>query len=207
MAAGVEDERYQQSGVVGMEVDRTATKPCGGRLGGRPRGSGAGQRAHQQRQVEAGDVDQVALGDVVAPAQPGSSHAAAVEDVSEGAFAQFGAELEGGPGDAAEQAGAVVVDRAPSPVVAAPAQQLAPLGFADARLPRAAVQILEHRAAVIALVGNEFGGRLVCRVLRDEKGWPYCLLFADVDSAPANRLYQRVGFKLLHTFQEYDFED
>ena len=43
-----------------MEVDRTATKPCGGRLGGRPRGSGAGQRAHQQRQVEAGDVDQVA---------------------------------------------------------------------------------------------------------------------------------------------------
>ena len=47
----------------------------------------------------------------------------------------------------------------------------------------------------------------VCRVLRDEKGWPYCLLFADVDSAPANRLYQRVGFKLLHTFQEYDFED
>ena len=81
MAAGVEDERYQQSGVVGMEVDRTATKRCGGRLGGRPRGSGAGQRAHQQRQFETGDVDQVALGDVVAPAQPGSSHAAAVEDV------------------------------------------------------------------------------------------------------------------------------
>ena len=22
-----------------------------------------------------------------------------------------------------------------------------------------------------------------------------------------DRLYQRVGFKLLHTFQEYDFED
>ena len=82
-------------------------------------GFGAGQRAHQQRQVEAGDVDQVALGDVVAPAQPGSSHAAAVEDVSEGAFAQFGAELEGGPGDAAEQAGAVVVDRTPSPVALA----------------------------------------------------------------------------------------
>ncbi len=49
------------------------------RPGPAPWGAGAGEQAHDRRQVVAGDVDQVAFLDVVAAAQPGSAHAAAVE--------------------------------------------------------------------------------------------------------------------------------
>src|SRR3712207_7198045 len=49
-------------------------------LAGRP---GAGQQPHDEAEVVAGDVDQVALVQVLPAAQPGPAHAAAVEDQRE----------------------------------------------------------------------------------------------------------------------------
>lgn len=47
--------------------------------------------------------------------------------------------------------------------------------------------------------------RYVSRYLREEKNWPYCVLFANVDDPSANRLYRSVGFSEVCQFQEYDF--
>jgi hypothetical protein len=40
------------------------------------------QGAHQHGEIEPGDMDQVALVDVLASAQPGPAHAAAIEDMA-----------------------------------------------------------------------------------------------------------------------------
>jgi hypothetical protein len=55
--------------------------------------------AHQQGEVVAGDVKQVSLVQVLAPAQPSPSHAAAIEVVGKGALDDLGAQLEGLAGD------------------------------------------------------------------------------------------------------------
>src|ERR1700755_2782461 len=49
------------------------------------------ERAHQEAEVEPGDVDQIALVDVLASAQPGAPHAAAIEDMGEGPLDQLAA--------------------------------------------------------------------------------------------------------------------
>jgi hypothetical protein len=67
-------------------------------------------------------VDQVAFLDVVATAQPGSAHAAAVEGQREGALDDLGSEFEGRFGDAREQSAAVGVDGVSGLVVTMPAQ-------------------------------------------------------------------------------------
>jgi hypothetical protein len=41
------------------------------------------------------NMDQIALGDVLASAQPGPSHAAAIEDMGEGPLDQFAAPSHG----------------------------------------------------------------------------------------------------------------
>lgn len=61
------------------------------RLWGRPRRSASRERAHQNAEIEAGDVDQIAFGDVLTAPKPGPAHAAAIERVSEAAFDQFAA--------------------------------------------------------------------------------------------------------------------
>ena len=94
----------------------------GGR--GLARGAVAGQEAHDQPNVVAGDVQEVAFLDVRPAAQPGSAHAATIEDQGEAALAELGAELEGRLGDAGQEAGAVVVDGSSSGVIAAPAADL-----------------------------------------------------------------------------------
>ncbi len=63
------------------------------------RGAGADQLAHQETQIVAGDVEQVALVQVVPTAQPGAAHATAIESVGEGSLDQLGAQLEGLSGD------------------------------------------------------------------------------------------------------------
>ncbi len=45
-----------------------------------PRGAGPDQQAHDQPEIVAGDVDKVALVQVLPPAQPGPTHAATIED-------------------------------------------------------------------------------------------------------------------------------
>jgi hypothetical protein len=47
--------------------------------------------AHQDAEVVAGDVDQVALVDVLPPSEPSSPHAAALQIVGERSFDDLGA--------------------------------------------------------------------------------------------------------------------
>ena len=61
----------------------------------------------------AGDVKQVLLVHVLAPAQPSSAHAAAIEVVGKGALDNLGTQLEGLAGDPGLETHAVVGDRAP----------------------------------------------------------------------------------------------
>ena len=58
------------------------------------------------------------------------------------------------------------------------------------------------------LRGSGYAGacvRYVCRYLRTDRGWPFCILFANVEDPAANRLCRRVGFTESYRFQMYDF--
>ena len=101
------------------------------------RGAGADQEAHQQLWVVTGDMDQVAVADVLATAQLGSAHAAAIEDVGEGTFDDLGAQLERRLRHPRQQPRPVVVDGAARVVVAVPARDPLALGLGDPRLPGA----------------------------------------------------------------------
>ena len=126
-------------------------------LRGRLRGASADQGPHQAAQVVAGDVDQVTLGDVVPPAQPGPAHAAAIEQVRERPLAQHRTQQERDPGHAGEQPHPVGVDRARGLGIAVPAQHTPAGGLGDAGPPRAGGQALEDLARVVALVGDHLG--------------------------------------------------
>src|SRR5208283_2720150 len=91
---------------------------CG--LCGPSRGALAVQGAHQDAEVEPGDVNQIAFVDVLASAQPCATHAAAIEDMGEGPLVQFAApahRLATGP---RFQPRPIGVDRAPRRLVAMP---------------------------------------------------------------------------------------
>ena len=64
-----------------------------------PWGAGTDQEPHDQAEIVAGDVDQIALVQVLAAAQPGPAHAAAVEGEGEAALDQLGPQLERFLGD------------------------------------------------------------------------------------------------------------
>ena len=69
-------------------------------IGGNPAhgaraGPGSGEQAHDQPEIVTCDVDQIALVDVRAAAQPGASHATTIEDQSEAALHPFGLQPEG----------------------------------------------------------------------------------------------------------------
>jgi hypothetical protein len=51
-----------------------------------PRRAAPDQRAHQNAEVQPGDMNQIAFVEVLAPAQPGAAHSAAIEDMSEAAL-------------------------------------------------------------------------------------------------------------------------
>ncbi len=65
-----------------------------------PRGAGPDRQAHDQAEIVAGDMHAMALVQVLAAAQPGSTHAATIEDESEAALDQLGSEPERLPGHA-----------------------------------------------------------------------------------------------------------
>src|ERR1043166_3534847 len=69
---GEDDER----GTAGGREDEQVRRDAGHEL---PRGAGPDQEAHDQPEVVAGDVHEVALLQVLPPAQPGAAHAAPVE--------------------------------------------------------------------------------------------------------------------------------
>ncbi len=137
-----------------------------------PRCPGAGQQAHDQAEIVAGDVDQVALVDVLPPTQPAPSHAATAEHRGEAAFDDPGAQTQGGARDAGKQPDAVVDHRAAGGVVAMPAQEAVALRRGDAGLPRAAVERLQRLAGMVALVGDQFGRRRRARRCLDRVEMP-----------------------------------
>ena len=63
----------------------TKTKACPN-VGRLPRRAGAEQGAHQNAEIVAGVMDEIALVNVLAAAQPCPAHAAPFEDVSEAAL-------------------------------------------------------------------------------------------------------------------------
>ena len=91
------------------------------------------------------DVAQASLVHSLAPAQPGSAHASAIEVVGKGAFDNLGAQLEGLPGDAGLEPRPVADDRAARRLVAARAREAGLLGLGDPGLPGAVVQGLQDR--------------------------------------------------------------
>jgi predicted GNAT family acetyltransferase len=58
---------------------------------------------------------------------------------------------------------------------------------------------LRRRGYATACVG-ELSRRLLT------SGWEYCALFADVANAPANRVYERIGYQPILDFSEYSFD-
>ena len=148
------DERKNDGGFC---LDDENKKVCG--LCGLPRRSLTVQRAHQDAEIEAGDMDQIALVQVFASAQPSPSHPAAIEDMGEGTLDQFAAPSHRLSPDPGFQPRPVGVDGSPGRVVAMPAQiALGRLGFGDARLPHAVVERLQLLARMIALVGDHDAG-------------------------------------------------
>src|SRR5512133_4061054 len=127
------------------KVTSRNTRPAGGCLLWR---SGADQQAHQDAEVVAGDVDQVALVDVLAPAQPSSPHAAALQIVGERSLGDLGAASHRCLTDGGAQAIAVGVDGVPRLGIAVPAQDRRALRLGDPRLPDAAGEVFQHRAGV-----------------------------------------------------------
>ncbi len=111
---------------------------------------------------------------VVATAQPGSAHAAAIEDVGERAFDDLGAQLERRLRHPRQQPRPVVVDGAARVVVAVPARDplALALGLGDPRLPGAVLEGFEHRASEVTLVGHQLrrGLRRRRRVHRRQVG-------------------------------------
>ena len=64
----------------------------------RPRGACTDQEANDQPEIVGGDVDQVALAQVLAATQPCPAHATAVEGQGEAALDQLDSALETFPG-------------------------------------------------------------------------------------------------------------
>src|SRR3712207_5447998 len=118
---------------------------------------------HDQAEVVAGDVDQVALVQALPAAQPRPAHAAAVEDQREAALDDLRTELERRAGDAGQQTGAVVDHRAAGLVVPVPAQEAVALRLCDAGLPWSVIERLQRLARMVPFVSHQLGRRLGAR--------------------------------------------
>ncbi len=133
-------------------------------LRGLPRRPLTVEGAHQDAEIEPGDVDQLALVEVRPSAQPCSTHAAAIEDMGEGPLDHFSPSAHGLAPDIRSQPHAIGVDRFARRLVAMPTQvALGRLGFGDARLPHAILERLQLFARVIPLVGDHDAGRILAR--------------------------------------------
>src|SRR3954465_6382130 len=83
------DENHENgrvSGTIrGPEQDKNVPAPCDGLF----RGSGPDQPAHEQPEIMPGDMDQIALVDVLPAPQPRPAQTTPVQDVSKRALDQF----------------------------------------------------------------------------------------------------------------------
>ena len=107
-----------------------------------------------------GDVDQVALVNVLTTAQPGSSHAAPIQDVGEGPLDDLGPLAHGLFADARLQAGAIVVDRPARLFVPVPAGKCRAPRLGDPGRPGATVQAFQNGARMVAFVGHTLRRRV-----------------------------------------------
>src|SRR5919202_5840407 len=86
----VGDENHDQGRVSDPSAAREPNKKTPASRGGFLRGSGPDQQAHQQPEIVPGDMDQVALVDVLPAPQPRAANPTPVQDVSEGALDDLG---------------------------------------------------------------------------------------------------------------------
>src|SRR4029453_17528260 len=86
--------------------------------------------------------------------------AATVEDEREAALDLLGPQRERLLADPGPQPRPIAIDRPPCLEIATPALDRLGLGLGDPGLPRPAREVLEHGAAVIALVGDQLGRAL-----------------------------------------------
>src|SRR6202035_1626306 len=111
------------------------------------RGSGSEQGAHQNSEIVTRDMDEVSFVDVFPTAQPGTAHAATLQNMREAALHNLAAFAHGLLADARSQPVTVRIDRRASLVVAMPTQiAFTRPGLGDARLPWAVVEVFQHIA-------------------------------------------------------------
>jgi hypothetical protein len=83
------DENHENGRVGGTIRGREQDKKTPATRHSLFRGPGPDQQAHQQTKIVPGDMDQIALVDVLPAPQPRPAHTTPVQDVSEGALNQF----------------------------------------------------------------------------------------------------------------------
>src|SRR5512134_3399833 len=145
------DDRQAVIAVIGEEE-----RPAAG--GGLLRSSGTDQQAHQDAEVVAGDVDQVAFVDVLTSSQPSPTQAAALQVVGEGSLDDRGSFSHPRLADLGAKAVAVGVDGVPRLGIAVPTKERRALRLGDPRLPDPAIEILQPRTGVVALVATSSAG-------------------------------------------------
>src|SRR5918998_348634 len=85
----VRDENHENGPFSGTIRGREQDKKTPATRDGLFRGSGPNQQAHEQPEIVPGDMDQVALVDVLPAPQPRPPQTTPVQDVSEGALDEF----------------------------------------------------------------------------------------------------------------------
>src|SRR3954449_1163907 len=83
------DENRENGRVSGTISGREPDKKTPATRHGLFRGPGPDQQAHQQTKIVPGDMDQIALVDILPAPQPRPAHPTPVQDVSEGALDEF----------------------------------------------------------------------------------------------------------------------
>ena len=125
------------------------------------------RRRYRSRSIGGSCWRQASLAQMVSiPRQdrPGAAHAAAIEDMGEGALDQLAAPAHRLAPDIRSQPHPIGVDHFARRLVAMPTQvALGRLGFGDARLPHAILERLQLFARVIPLVGDHDAGRILAR--------------------------------------------
>ena len=109
--------------------------------------------AHQDAEIEPGDVDQVALVEVLRPRSHARRMPPGSRTWAKGPLDHFSASAHGLAPDIRSQPHVIGLDHFARRLVAIPTQvALGRLGFGDARLPHAAFQSLQLFARMIARV-------------------------------------------------------
>ena len=85
----MDDENHENGPVSGAIGGREQDKKTPTARHGFLRGAGPDQQAHEQPEIVPGDMDQIALMDILPAPQPRPAQATPVQDVSKGALDQF----------------------------------------------------------------------------------------------------------------------